>query len=112
MAPRIANIFAGASKPIGRELFLTLFENGAVKIERIVSQSHTSPPGFWHDQPQDEWVIVLRGHAALEFAGGESIEMMEGDYLTIRSHVKHRVSRTGPDTIWLAVHVQAGSRRE
>jgi len=90
----------------GRKPVEASFENAAVKIERIVSQSHKSPPGFWYDQPQDEWVIVLRGHAVLEFEGGELIEMKQGDHLAIARHVKHRVSQTGPETIWLAVHIE------
>jgi cupin 2 domain-containing protein len=105
-APRVENIFAGIPNGVGQEQFLTLFENEAVKIERIVSQSHKSPPGFWYDQPQDEWVIVLRGHAVLEFEGGELIEMKQGDHLAIARHLKHRVSQTGPETIWLAVHIE------
>jgi quercetin dioxygenase-like cupin family protein len=32
--------------------------------------------------------------------------MKEGDYVTIPRHVKHRVQRTDPKTIWLAVHVR------
>ena len=105
MAPRVENIFAGLPESIGQEQFLTLFENEAVRIERIVSRSHSSPTAFWYDQSECEWVMVLRGHATLEFAGGELIEMKEGDHLTIPSHVKHRVNQTGPDTVWLAVHV-------
>ena len=105
-APRVENIFAGAPVAPGQERLLTLFENAAVKIERIVSQSHSGPTGSWYDQAQEEWVIVLRGHAALEFAGGSLVEMKEGDYVTIPSHVKHRVHQTGPETIWLAVHVK------
>jgi cupin 2 domain-containing protein len=105
-APRVENIFADIPNGVGQEQFLTLFENEAVKIERILSQSHKSPPGFWYDQPQDEWVIVLRGHAVLEFEGGELIEMKQGDHLAIARHVKHRVSQTGPETIWLAVHIE------
>jgi cupin 2 domain-containing protein len=104
--PRVENIFAGIPNGVGQEQFLTLFENEAVKIERIVSQPHKSPPGFWYDQPQDEWVIVLRGHAVLEFEGGELIEMKQGDHLAIARHLKHRVSQTGPETIWLAVHIE------
>jgi len=49
--------------------------------------------------------MVLRGHATLEFEGGEFVEMKEEDYLTIPSHVKHRVHETDPETIWLAVHI-------
>ncbi len=32
-----------------------------LKIERIVSTGQASPPGFWYDQPWDEWVIMLSG---------------------------------------------------
>jgi cupin 2 domain-containing protein len=106
MTPRVKNIFADVSGSVGREEFLTLFQTAAVKIERIFSSSHSSPPGFWYDQPQDEWVILLRGHAVLEFEGGELIEMKQGDHLAIARYVKHRVSQTGPETIWLAVHIE------
>lgn len=51
-------------------------------------------------------MIVLSGHATLEFEGGELFEMREGDYVTIPSHVKHRVAKTGAETIWLAVHIK------
>ena len=73
MAVRVENIFADPSEASRQEQFLTLFENEAVRIERIVSQSHSSPAGFWHDQSEDESVMVLRGHATLEFEGGELV---------------------------------------
>ncbi len=99
------NLFANLPRGKVGEEFSTLFENVGVKIERIVSHSTPSPDGFWYDQEDDEWVVVLRGAATLEFAGGELIEMGEGDFLTILRHVKHRVTRTSAETIWLAVHV-------
>jgi cupin 2 domain-containing protein len=105
VAPRVENIFADVAGSIAEEQFLTLFENAAVKVERIVSHSHKSPPGFWYDQAEDEWVVVLRGHATLEFEGGELFEMKEGDHVAVPGHVRHRVRQTGPETIWLAVHV-------
>ena len=102
----VHNIFAKVPRRAEREEFLTLYENSSAKIERIVSHSHGSPPGFWYDQNWDEWVIVMRGSATLEFEGNESVELNEGDYLTITKHVKHRVARTSPETVWLAVHVK------
>jgi cupin 2 domain-containing protein len=105
-APRVDNLVAGAPVSPGQERFLTVFERAAVKIERIVSQSHSGATGPWYDQTQEEWVIVLRGHATLEFEGGRLVEMKEGDYLAIASHAKHRVHQTAPETIWLAVHVK------
>jgi cupin 2 domain-containing protein len=77
-----------------------------VKIERIVSRSHSSPPGFWYDPTEDEWAMVVRGTAALEFAAGEIVEMQEGDYVIIPRGVRHRVACTSANTVWLAVHLK------
>lgn len=105
MSLTVENIFAATPGSSGQEEFLALFENDLVKIERIVSKNHRSPPGFWYDQDEDEWVIVLRGDATLEFEGGELVRMKEGDHVTIPRHVRHRVQQTSAETIWLAVHV-------
>jgi cupin 2 domain-containing protein len=106
MARRPRNLFAKLPKGMDREDFLTVFENSSAKIERIVSHSHSSPPGFWYDQDWDEWLIIMRGSATLEFEGGELVELKEGDYLTVAKHIKHRVVRTSRQTVWLAVHVK------
>jgi cupin 2 domain-containing protein len=100
------NLFAEAGVAAGAEEFLTLFENTAVKIVRILSASHQSPADFWYDQDEDEWVVVLRGRAVLEFEQGGSVVMKEGDFLTIPKHVKHRVRQTSAQTFWLAVHTK------
>jgi cupin 2 domain-containing protein len=102
----VKNIFAETTARAAGEEFLTLLENPGVKIERIVSHSHASPADFWYDQDGDEWVMILRGSATLEFPGGELIEMGAGDYLTIPARLRHRVARTSAETIWLAVHLK------
>jgi cupin 2 domain-containing protein len=106
MARSARNVFAKLPKGMDREDFLTLFENSSAKIERIVSHSHSSPPGFWYDQDWDEWLIIMRGSATLEFEGNELVELKEGDCMTIGKHVKHRVLRTSAQTLWLAVYVK------
>jgi cupin 2 domain-containing protein len=106
MAVDIDNIFRNLPELSGAEKSLTLFEKSSITIERIVSQSHSSPPGFWYDQGEDEWVIMVRGEATLEFEAGGLVRMKEGDYVAIPRHVKHRVQQTGPETIWLAVHIR------
>jgi len=106
MAITVKNIFVDHDQVPDGENFLTLFENRSGKIEKIVSHSHSSAAGFWYDQAEEEWVIVLRGVAALEFAGGEIVDMKEGDYLIIPRSVRHRVARTGENTLWLAVHLK------
>lgn len=106
MKVSVKNIFSQSTAFAVGEEFLTLLENSGIKIERIVSHSHASPADFWYDQDGDEWVMVMRGAATLEFAGGELIEMTAGDYLTIPRHLKHRVARTSEETIWLAVRLK------
>ncbi len=80
-----------------------------MRVERIVSHGHTSPPGFWYDQPRHEWVALLAGAAALRFEGdGAPVELRPGDSLTIPAGRRHRVEWTTPDepTVWLAVHYE------
>jgi cupin 2 domain-containing protein len=106
MSRAVRNVFTDRLKRVDREEFSTLFENSSAKVERIVSHSHSSPPGFWYDQDWDEWVVIMRGSATLEFEDNELVELKEGDCMTIAKHVKHRVARTSAQTVWLAVHVK------
>lgn len=99
-----ANIFGNLSPQIPDEVFTSLLNAEHVRIERIVSHGQASPEGFWYDQDQHEWVIVLKGHAKLRM-GDDQIEMKAGDFVNIPAHLKHRVEWTSPDepTVWLAV---------
>jgi len=109
MTIEIKNIFKQISGAAGEEKFLTLVQQHGVKIQRIVSFASSTPENRWYDQAYAEFVLVLRGHAVLEFEGGERIELKEGDYLVIPAHERHRVNETGPETIWLVVHLPAGA---
>jgi len=99
-----SNLFTDLPENIPDELLKTLFESAHVRIERIVSHAHASPDGFWYDQDEHEWIIVLKGAARLQFEDS-IVEMKPGDFVNIPAHRKHRVEWTTPDepTIWLAV---------
>jgi cupin 2 domain-containing protein len=101
------NIFADIPNAIPTELFETIAASPSVRIERIISGDHSSPPDFWYDQEHNEWVILLQGSAQLSFMEtGETRILKPGDYVTIPAHVKHRVDWTDASqaTVWLAVH--------
>ncbi|MBW6476022.1 MAG: cupin domain-containing protein [Chromatiales bacterium] len=87
------------------EQFTELLHADNLRIERIVSQGQASPEGFWYDQAEHEWVLLLEGAARLELEDGEQIKLSPGDYCQIPAHTRHRVVWTDPDktTIWLAV---------
>ena len=102
--PSPDNVFTNIPSNLPSELFTLLLDTSAVRIERIVSHGHSSPEGFWYDQVEHEWVMVLRGSARLAFED-ESVALNPGDFVNIPAHRKHRVEWTTPDepTIWLAV---------
>jgi cupin 2 domain-containing protein len=87
------------------ELITVLVQERGVRIERIVSRGHASPPGFWYDQDQAETVFVVAGAARLEIEGEPERTLGAGDWVDLPAHLRHRVSWTAPDreTIWLAV---------
>lgn len=94
------------------ELIQTLAGNDRVRIERIVSRGHSSPEGFWYDQPEHEFVLLVAGAAELELEEPHERRCLgPGDYLTIAAHRRHRVNWTHPDqdTLWLTVFFAGGT---
>ena len=107
------NLFDDLPADRGREVIEALVSSLDVRIERIVSRGPSSPDGFWYDQDEDEWVVVLRGRAKLQFEGTEGVvEMTPGAYVLIPAHRRHRVEWTEPgeETVWLAVFFRADER--
>jgi len=104
----LPNVFGDLPPQLPQEIVQTLQSAADVRIERIVSQGHASPDGFWYDQGEHEWVLVLAGAARLRFEDRE-IEMHAGEFLNIPAHHKHRVEWTTPEepTVWLAVYYKA-----
>jgi cupin 2 domain-containing protein len=102
----MTNLFEQIPADLPNEIAQTLLETPKVRIERIVSHGHASPEGFWYDQNQPEWVLVLKGAARLEFEGQEPFDLRPGNFVNIPAHKRHRVEWTDPTqpTIWLAIH--------
>jgi cupin 2 domain-containing protein len=88
------------------EITDTIVAAPGLRIERIVSLGQRSLPRFWYDQPEAEWVLLLKGAARLRFADeDEDRALGPGDWLHIAAHRQHRVVWTDPatPTVWLAV---------
>jgi cupin 2 domain-containing protein len=101
------NLFESLATDIVAEQTIDLVATENLRIERIVSAGHASPPGIWYDQDWAEWVLVLSGSAGLLFEGeAEPRALRPGDYLLIPAHCRHRVAWTEAErpTVWLAVH--------
>jgi cupin 2 domain-containing protein len=102
----ITNLFALPADTV-EEQFVELLSRPGLKIARIVSTGQASPLGFWYDQAQGEWVVVLAGEAQLRFEDEpEPRRLTPGDFIDIPPHRRHRVQWTHPGqpTVWLAIH--------
>ena len=108
----LANLFSDLPRSTEKtEQFQDLLQRPGLRIERIVSTGQCSPPDFWYDQAEGEWVIVLQGSARLRFADeNEARTLQAGDFIDIAPHRRHRVDWTDPTqtTVWLAVFYSAG----
>jgi len=100
----VGNLFKELPDKEPEELCSVLAQSGHAKVERIVSDGHASPEGFWYDQEQDEWVLLVSGSAILEFED-QKVGLNPGDHLLIPAHRRHRVESTSPTerTVWVAV---------
>ena len=104
----MSNLFDDVPRVLAAEKIDVLLETPGVKLERIVSMGHVTPPGEWYDQGRDEWVLVLRGRARIRIEGEtEDRSLGVGDHLLLRAHVRHRVEWTDAPTVWLALRYPA-----
>lgn len=104
----VKNIFSALpTTPQKDELFETILENEHIKLERIITTGQITPQGQWYDQAQDEWVMLLQGEASILFEEGEEVHLKSGDYILIKAHQKHRVSKVSSQEVcvWLAVYL-------
>jgi cupin 2 domain-containing protein len=105
---KIKNIFTRPKVFSGDEFFETVLQRDGLRLERILSMGHSTTPGQWYDQDDDEWVVLLSGSAGLLFEGEKDVCVMQpGDHLLIPAHTRHRVEWTdaGKETVWLAAHL-------
>ena len=103
-----SSLFQDIPEDLPEELFTILAEGDGARVERIVSDGHASPKGFWYDQKENEWVILLSGSAVMSIekeSGIERIELKPGDHLLLSAHKRHRVESTSQTekTIWIAI---------
>lgn len=108
----IENVLSVPTTNFENELFSKLLHSKncqEFRIERIVSTGQSSPTGFWYNQEENEWIVLLQGSASIEMMerdGEKSIvHLIPGGMLYIPRRKRHRVLTTSNDhpTIWLAL---------
>ena len=101
------NLFQWPEGPAGGERFDALVTRPGLRIERILSTGQASAEGFWYDQRDDEFVLLLAGAATLSLEGAaEALHLAPGDWVHLPAGCRHRVewTSTAPPALWLAVH--------
>jgi len=107
MLPSVTNLLHSPPGHLEQPLTETthpLLQTPSLRLEHIVSRGQASPPGFWYDQPNEEWVLLLRGSATLDFGEVGLLNLESGDSLTIPARQKHRVEEVSEDAVWIALH--------
>jgi cupin 2 domain-containing protein len=110
MQPASGQLFSSAPQARAAEVAERLVAGSNVRVERIVSRGQASPPGFWYDQDQHEFVALLSGAAKLWIEREpEPRPLLPGDWVVLPAHCRHRVEWTDPAalTVWLAVFYDA-----
>lgn len=100
------NFFENHSIELEKEYFEDILVTNNFKVERIISEGNASPENFWYDQEENEFVLLIKGYAEIEFEGNDVIQLYQGDFLIIPSHKKHRVKKTSENekTYWLTIY--------
>ena len=95
------NLLSNVPQNLPEELTTVLQQGHGVRIERIISTGHKSPEGFWYDQSEQEWVMVLTGAAKLAFEH-RAVELLPGGF---DQHPGQSKAPGGVDQpgVWLAV---------
>lgn len=106
MTLSVVNLLPSLSNKTAEENF-PLLETEEFRLEHLASHGQASSPGFWYDQPEPEWVLLLRGTATLDFGDQGMLELRAGDSLTIPARMRHRVARVSRDAVWVALHYRS-----
>ena len=99
------NIFEKIPENLNNELIEEILKTKNFRLERIISAGHHSPPDFWYDQDENEFVFLVSGCARISFNDGRIFDLKAGDYFVIKAHQKHRIVSTDQNrkTFWLTL---------
>jgi len=102
-----SHLLADVDCPSGLEQEDVLCSGYGWRLVRIRSNAASSPPGFWYEQKDNEWVTLLKGSALLRLDDpDEWVDLSVGDQLFLPAGRRHRIERTDPSpgTTWLALY--------
>lgn len=108
--PLLLDLYAAIPDALPEENIAILLQRPGLRLERILSRGQASPEGFWYDQDEDEWVMLVQGRARLRIEGEPADrDLTPGAHILLPAHCRHRVTWTDPGqtTVWLALFLPA-----
>src|SRR5882672_1043045 len=97
MLPTLPNLLTSLPSLGDAEVTESLITAHGIRLQRIISFGQVSPEGFWYDQKEAEWVMLLTGRARLVIAGeAEERILGPGDAGYLPAHCRHRVELGWP----------------
>ena len=89
----VCNLISSLPSRVDEETIESLIVGRGVRVERIVSFGQASPLGYWYDQKEAEFVVVLSDSAKLTIEGREQDQVLgPGDSIYLPAHCRHRVA--------------------
>ncbi len=83
-----------------------ILETDGVRVSRTRPRAKVAAREPWQELAADEWVMMARGGAVLEFEGDGQVSLRVGDHLMIPRRKKHRVILASRDAVWVAVRLK------
>lgn len=79
---QLGNLFTNIPNQLPDELFEDIVKTSNIRVERILSDGHSTPDGEWYDQTENEWVAVLQGRVFLNMKMDRPLLLMSAITLT------------------------------
>ncbi|GAL30922.1 hypothetical protein JCM19239_6991 [Vibrio variabilis] len=79
---QLGNLFTNIPNQLPDELFEDIVKTPNIRVERILSDGHSTPDGEWYDQAENEWVAVLQGRVFLSMKMDRPLLLMSAITLT------------------------------
>ena len=88
---KINNFFKYPKININKEKVIPFLNGRNFVAEKIISNGFKSANNDWMSEDSDEWVMLIKGKAKLEFENGDILNLKSGDSFNIPANTKHKI---------------------
>lgn len=84
----------------------SLLESNIIKVQRVVAQGQASNPGVYCPQPDNDFLIMLKGQMDLDYEQSSKVSLRPEDFIVTTEGQTNRIDSTSrnEDSVWLKVN--------